>query len=488
MKQLYRQIVAVLGSKIFATAVIGLAAFQSVWLAISSRYPMAFDEAYHYNLIKLHGQTLSPIIYQQPDGPAPYGALARDPSQTYHFILSIPYRFLEALGASEFVTVVTLRMFSVAMFCWGLVLFRKLLLKTKASRAAVHASMLFFVLIPTVPLLGGQLNYDNLQFLLLALALLVTTDIASALRSGKVPTVKVLQLATLCLLGTLTKFTFLPFMLAIILYLSWVAFRKSGKVRLDWKKVSTGQRRLWVGIAAVLAGLFVWFYGVNLAVYRNPVVQCHQVISPQRCQQFEPWQRNYSLAQNNLDSTHNPIKFTVDWVGGMFYRSFFVINGATGPKRYTNMVPIPISVAAIALSICGLPLVIRFGRRIVKDDPVLLLMLFTSALYLVALWGRNYNDFINLGQMVAINGRYFQPVLLPIILLWIAAYQRAFRLMPEVKLVILLASLALFSVGGGITGFVHYSDPDWYFEGRQFINQINQFARKLVSPLFLWRT
>jgi hypothetical protein len=89
--------------------------------------------------------------------------------------------------------------------------------------------------------------------------------------------------------------------------------------------------------------------------------------------------------------------------------------------------------------------------------------------------------------MVAINGRYLHPILLPFILLLIAGYQHAFRLMPGVKLVILLLAIALFSVGGGITGFIHYSDADWYFEGQVFLVKLNDFGRRITAPLFLWR-
>ena len=492
MKRLYQQIVTLLASTVFGWAIIVLAAFQGIWIAVSSRYPMAFDEAYHYNLIKLHSDIISPIIYQQPAGQAPYGALARDPSQLYHFLLSIPYRLLESVGASEFVTVVTLRMFSVAMFCWGLFLFRKLLLRTKASAAAVHAALLFFILIPTVPLLAGQLNYDNLQFPLVALTLLSTASFAKQIVQRKSWLGQAMWTVLLSLLGALNKFTFLPIMAAVFTYMLWMIWRHRlhGRKRTifkQWQALPKHTRRVQLGAIAILAVLFCWYYGVNTVLYQNPVVQCHQVIDPSRCASFEPWERNYKLAQTEQSVSPNPLRFSVDWTGGMFYRLFFTINGATGPKRYTNHVAMPIAIAAAVLSVCGAVIILRYSRRILAHDPVFVMILFAGMVYVVSLWGRNFNDYLNLGQMVAINGRYLHPILLPFILLLIAGYQHAFRLMPGVKLVILLLAIALFSVGGGITGFIHYSDADWYFEGQVFLVKLNDFGRRITAPLFLWR-
>lgn len=456
---------------------------------------MAFDEAYHYNLVKLHSQTWSPILYSQPSGPAPFGSITRDPSQLYHWILSIPYRLLDSLGVSEFTRIVTLRMLSALMFCVGLLIFRNLLLRTKASASAVQAALLFFIMIPTVPLLSGQINYDNLQVPLLAGALLATYLASISLGSRKPDALMLVRALALSLLGCLNKFTFLPILLGIVLYLAFVGYR-SYKHRFgnfwksfknSWRQIADWHRPIIIFVMVILSSGFIWFYAVNIAVYRNPVVQCHQVIDPVRCEPFEPWQRNYSLAQQPPSVSPNPIKFGIDWIGGMFYRLFFTINGATGPKRYVNMVAIPLAASAAILSVAGFILTARYFKRIVRGDQALGLLLFVSLIYLMALIGRNYNDYLHLGQMVAINGRYLHPILLPIILMVIAGYQHALYKFPAIKLTILMSSLLLFSVGGGITGFVHYSDPDWYFEGQSFVVALNEFGRRLVAPLFLWR-
>jgi hypothetical protein len=485
----------VLANRLFFWFVWLGAVLQATWVAVVSRYPMAFDEAYHYNLVHLHAGQWSPLFLQQPAGPAPYGALVRDPSWLHHYILSFPYRLLESLGANEYTKVVGLRLCNVAFFAVGLYLFRKLLLKSKASTAAVHAALLFYILLPTVPQLAGQINYDNLQFPLVALALLFTHGAAASMRAKKLDGWSLALALFTALLGTLNKFTFLPFLATVVVYLGYIFYRHYGRgwskaraqFKKSWQMHSQGSRRALLSGLVIVTGLFVWFYGVNTVVYHNPVIQCHQVLEPVRCQGFEPWLRNYTLAQEKIVSTHSPIKFTIDWIGGMFYRTMFVINGASGPKRYTNAVPMGIAVAAILLIVSGLVLTMRYGRRIIQGDVALQLCLLASLVYLAALWGRNYNDFLHLGAMVAINGRYLQPVLLPIILLVIASFQWAFRLMPEVKLTIFTLAIIGFLSGGGITGFIHYSDVDWFFEDKAWMSQLNTLAQKFVAPLFLFR-
>ncbi len=170
----------------------------------------------------------------------------------------------------------------------------------------------------------------------------------------------------------------------------------------------------------------------------------------------------------------------------MFYRTTFTINGATGPSRYNNSVPNGMAGTAILLTVVGVVLLLRYGMRIISGDNALQFILFSAVVYLAALWGRNYNDFLHLGQMVAINGRYLQPVLIPLILLVIAGYQRAFRLMPAVKLAILMIAFLGFLSGGGIIAFIHYSDEGWYFEGMPWMVSVHETLRKMVAPLFLW--
>ncbi len=293
----YSRVVKFLASKTFFVVLWLVSVVQASWLAIVSRYPMAFDEAYHYNLIKIHANQWNPFFLSQPPGPAPYGALVRDPSWLHHYILSWPYRIMELAGSSEYTKIVVLRLCNVLFFAVGLCLFRKLLLQTKASRAAIHSAILFYILLPTVPLLAGQINYDNVQFPLVALALLLGYQAVQSIQKKKIDAYKLVLCLGVTLLGTLNKFTFLPFLAAIVAYLAFVMIRVYGRkipllakqITTGWRKQSVVARRAALSLLAVTSILFVWFYGVNTVVYHNPVIQCHQVLEPSRCEGFEPW-------------------------------------------------------------------------------------------------------------------------------------------------------------------------------------------------------
>ncbi len=148
MRTFYRRLVIFLGSKTFFVIILALFLVSAVWTAISARYPMAFDESYHLGLIKLHALQWNPIFTKQPAGVAEYGALTRDPSYLYHYLMSFPYRLMVVLHISEMSKIVTLRLINVSLFAVSLFGARLLLLKTKASPAIIHVAMLFFVLTP----------------------------------------------------------------------------------------------------------------------------------------------------------------------------------------------------------------------------------------------------------------------------------------------------------------------------------------------------
>lgn len=490
----YKKMVGLIGSKAFFVFVWLISVFQASWVAISARYPMAFDEEYHLEIIKLHAKMWSPIFLGQPEGPATYGALVRDPSFLHHYLLSLPWRLFENLGFSNYASVLGLRFINIAMFSTGLWLFWLLLKKTRASTAAINSTLLFFILIPTVPLLAAHINYDNLQFLLLPLTLLYSVGFLSQLSNKKFDIPAFFISLILALVGSVNKFTFLPFLTAIVVWYVLVIIKniKNRRISLravqkQWQKLSTALRTTLVSLFVLFGGLFAWFYGVNIVVHQNVVAQCGEVLGEGRCMTYGPWARNHRYAELERKVDPNPIRYTIGWVGGMHYRLFFTINGSTGPKLYSNNTAPVVTITAAFLGVIGLILFIKYARRIIKGEPMLTFLLFVSLIYVVSVWGRNYHDYLQLGQNVAINGRYLHPVLPIVILAFIAAYQRQLYRAPIIKATLFIGSLLLFMSGGGITGFIHYSSVDWYPEGNQFVNEANQSLKKIVAPLFIWR-
>ncbi len=493
MPSTYRRLVVFIGSNTFFAAILTIFLMSALWLAISSRYPMAFDEQYHIGLIKLHALQWSPIFTHQPAGVAQYGALTRDPSYLYHWLMSIPYRLLMRWHLSEMSVITILRLINIALFGASIIIIRRVLLKTKASPAVINTTFLFFILTPVVPFLAATINYDNLQNLLLAVGLLYLIRFREGLHKKSIDLTSALVFVTIGLVGSLVKFTFLPFLTAFTLYFIYalvrfyLAYRRSFKKSLLKNLYSISKIRMIVFAALLVlsVGLFIYTYGINIFKYHNPVPQCGQVVGYARCRAYSPWYRNYQAAIHNKGVNPNPILYTLQWVGGMFNRLYFVINGHAPVNNYQNFVAPLLGITVILVGAFGSVLACIYGRKILKADPVLRLILFVSLVYVASLWGRNYHDYLHLGQAVAINGRYLIPIL-PFFFVFIAqAYKRLLVVRVKAKAVLLGITFLLFLQGGGASSFIYYSSDAWYWPNNRQIQVLNHAAKKVITPLFL---
>ena len=114
-----------------------------------------------------------------------------------------------------------LRFINIGLFAAALPLYRRLLLKTGASRALVNLCLAIFVLIPVVPLLAAQINYDNLLLPMTAISLLLAVSLGQELRRTRRLNLKtLLWLAIIVTLTCLVKYAFLPILLVIGAYLT----------------------------------------------------------------------------------------------------------------------------------------------------------------------------------------------------------------------------------------------------------------------------
>lgn len=492
MKQFGATVTDVVRSRGFFWAIMLLFGMEAAWIAISARFPMAFDEDTHLGIIKLYAQQWSPLFAHQVPGPAPYGALTRDPSYLYHWLMSWPYRWLASWLSNQMLVVILLRFINIALFASGLVLFRKLMLRAKASAAIVHTTLLFFVLVPVVPLLAGQVNYDNLLMLLVPLNVLFALWFRDRLlKTKKCSAVLLLNTVSLGMLGSLVKFAYLPIFTAVVVYIMYVLWRFAGSMRKSadlWHRhwqVAPNVHKLSAGAVFVVSlGLFLQMYGVNIVKYHNIIPQCGQVLRVERCMAYGPWARNYLYAQNNTSHGGNPMAFAGGWVWGMFDRSFFAINGPNGPAPYDNKSPLPvISMAAIGVFGLGALLLWRYRRQVFFGNAVLNLMLFVSGIYLVALVGRNYHDYWQLGHLVAINGRYLVLIMLPILLAMALAYRQF--LSRQQAAVLLVVVYLLFLQGGGTVTFIYSSNAYWYWPGSPWVQRLNERAQQIIRPFIV---
>lgn len=470
-------------------AIIGFFVFEALWVAFSARYPMAFDEDFHLGVIKIYSQHWLPFLSGQPEGGNAFGALAADPSYLYHYLMSFPYRLISLFTDSQTAHVIFLRLINVAMVTSGVVLFGKVLAKSGASRLLTNGATLLFALIPTVPLLAGQINYDNLIILLLAWACLLLYGITKECKTRTINLKSWSMLLVALMLSCLVKYAFLPIALAAAVYLVFMIWRTyrgrfktiGNQLEASYARLSTAWKVCLVVALSVSAVLFAQRYVVNIVAYGDPVPDCAKVISVDSCMEYSPWARNHLLAASKGEVDPNPIAYTWIWMQGLHYRMFFMVNG---PPLYTNYPPAPLpSAVAIVILLTGTMALVFYRRQVFGGQPFLLFLFWAPVVYAGFLWAmQTYPQYLSTGQPVAINGRYFIPLLFPMAAVLGRGLSIALRAWPHARAWSAAVILVLFLQGGGVFSFILRSDPDWYWPNQAVVTA-NQAAQDVLRPI-----
>jgi hypothetical protein len=493
LKSFGRRLVAYSASPAFFRLIIGLLVAQAAWIAATGRYPMAFDEDFHLGIIKLYAHHLSPFWHGQPAGADSFGAVARDPSYLYQYLMSFPYRLITFFTHSQTVAVLCLRAINVVLLASALPLYRHLLLKTGASRGIVQICLLIFVLLPITPLLAAQINYDNLLLLLVPAMFLLTIDVKQRLQQGALPVRQLAWLLGGCLLTSLIKYAFLPFFLGICIYLGlygWKAYGRKGTFRAEARTavraMSVPLRLSLLVLLIVSAGLFTERYGINLVRYHTPVPSCSQVLNEERCEAYGPSQRDRYYEANKTEDMSlftSPFTFMGSWVYGMWLRTFFAVDGPSTRFQTRGPLPIP-SIAAIVVAVSALGAWVWRGRRVIRayHGSVLLLFGLATLLYVGGLWADEYKAYLHTGQAVAINGRYLLPIAPFIMLAGALALREALRSHRKAQLVIATLVVVCMCWGGGALTYILRSNDAWYWPGSTVVQDANHAVQHTLGP------
>ncbi|HMH31115.1 MAG TPA: hypothetical protein VK534_01410 [Methylomirabilota bacterium] len=479
-----------LGSNWFMWLIIGLLVVQAAWIALSGLYPMAFDEDFHLGVIKLYAAHATPFWSSHPAGGDAFGALARDPSYLYHYLMSFPYRFIGLFTDNQTTQVIILRFINIGLSAAALPLYRRLLLKTGASRTLVQGSLLILVLVPITPLLAAQINYDNVIMPLTAIFLLLTLKLDRSFKPKSLDTKTLLAFLGIGVLTTLVKYAFLPIFVAAFGYLLVRAWQKYKRLPQFAAALASGWRVMtrWskVGLIIVLllsAGLFAERYGVNLAKYHTPVPDCAQVLDYNHCKSYGPWIRDYNFELNKGDASRSPISFTQHWFYGMWFRSFFAVDGPATDFQTRGPLVLP-SVAAIIFVVAGgLALLVaanRLWRR--YSAPVMWLFVSVTGVYIVVLWLTEYQLFLQTGRAVAINGRYLLPVLPFLVLLASMSINQLLEARRGLKALLATVAIVCFAWGGGAFTYILRSNDSWYWPNST-VRTVNYNVRNTIGPI-----
>lgn len=472
--------------------------FESAWIALSATYPQAFDENFHFGLIQVYSHYWLPFLSSQPSHANAYGAVARDPSYLYHYLMSFPYRFIALFVHGQTGQVVLLRLINTAFFTVGLVLFRRILLRVGLSRSLSNVTILLFALVPIVPQLSAQINYDNMLIPLVAWVILLTFNFIDQLRDHKVSVRSLIILLSLCLLTSLVKYAFLPIFLGIVVFLFVVSIwkyhyklRQLGSLLWrDWVRQKFRVRFLLLSLLILSLGMFIQRDGVNIIKYHSIAPSCVAVLNISDCKAYGTWYFSYTQHQivtsgkaNGTIKFMNPISYSLEWIYWMWYRLFFAVNGPN--SSFTNYPPLPLpAAAAIFVAAGGFIVVVRWRRLIFHNNLYLTLLLFVSFMYILALFVQGYSVYHYTDILENMNGRYLLPVLIFLLAIIGRAFSIEFRNSVNRRMLITVVVLLLFLQGGGFLTYISRSDNTWYFQNTA-VEKANSKAKTITKPLLI---
>lgn len=464
--------------------------FQSVWIAFSALYPQAFDENFHYGLIKVYSHYWLPFLSHQPPNANAYGAVARDPSYLYHYLMSFPYRVIALFVHSQTAQVIILRLMDTGLFVLGLVLFRKVLSKAGLSKPLTNVCLFLFIMIPIVPQLAAQVSYDDLLFPLVAWICLMTFNVIDDIKSKKLSLVNLYRLAIICCLTSLVKYAFLPIFLAIVMYLAGLTYRRyqhnfGGLIKATKKSYRASSRRAMILLPIGLllcVGLIFQRDGINLIKYHTIEPNCSKVLTVKQCSAYSPWFYNYNHHNSVLKGTYKPneslLVYTRQWFYWMWYRLFFAVNGLTSGFASDPPLPLPSRTAAF-LALGGLVALIWSSRRVFRRNPYISFLFLACVVYGITLYVQGYSTYKYTDVLENMNGRYLIPIMLPLAAAIGLAISKLLGKSQTPKAVIATVAVVMFLQGGGLLTFILNSDETWYWPNSAVV-KINKEAKKIT--------
>ncbi len=452
---------------------------SSVWIAAASLYPMAFDEEFHYGLIKIYATSLLPYGIEHTSDMAQFGSATADASYLFHYLMSFPYRLFYAFGAPDMAIIIALRFINIAFVAVALVVFNKALRSANVSSAITHLSLLLVTFIPIFPLLAAHINYDNLLLLVFAWSVLCIVRITNVVRAGKpLPLGQSVQLAVAVLIGMSVKYAFLPLALAMFIWLLWLLAlgykihkqtisTQLQSWRTHWKLQGRRKRYLMSGLV-IVSLFFASHYVTNMLSYGSPIPSCERVFSEKECAAYGPWNRNKNMEARKSESfapMSYPAYMTTEWFPGMTQRLMFAVAGKT--NDFQTKLPLPILVYSfVALSVLGVTcMIIQLVRK--KSSWLMAFTMLLAVLYAGILSFQLYGDYVDTANPVAINGRYLIPVLPLVAAVLIQSISALVGFIDRriVSALAIASIVYLLLAGAGAATYIVLAESHWFWPG-----------------------
>lgn len=492
----------VLISHWFFWGFVGVFVFQAVWLALSGRYSMAYDEYFHFGIIKEYAAQLTPFIEIRPDTPLELGAVTRDPSFIYHYLFSFPYRVTANFTDSFVAQIGVLRILNIGVFVAAFAVYLRLLTKLTGRRWIAVLVLFVLSLLPTAVMLASQINYDGLMLLMVGISVLLALNVIETLKIERaIRPVQFLGLIVALAVGSLVKYAFLPVAATIFIF---VVAQAATALRHHKPRLSATRRVfiqslkrpiMWIMLVFVLASaVFVGQrLGLNIIEYHTPIPRCDQVLTDEQCRAYDPYRRNANLQASRADiniTGQDIARYPFHWFFQMIWETFFVVGSREQgyPTRH------PVNTAYFAGKVIVIGMMVIFLMRLPwlwRQGAAIKLAMLVSCVYLVVLYTRNFTDYWHLGMPVAIHGRYalFSVTLIGALVI----YAVVASMRPRVKKALAIAAVPLIAMliwGGGWVPFVLRSSDAWVWDHMAPANRVVRSVMEQVVPkrnYLLWQ-
>lgn len=463
------KIIAFASSRYFFIGVIVLFVLQCLWMAFSFRFPMIFDENFHFNVIKIFSNHTLPVIVNQPTSYDEFGNFTFGNASIFHYIMSLFYRFIELFTDNPIVQVIALRIIGITTVAIALVLFAKLFREIGIRPLFINVALLIYVLIPLTTLVSTTISYDNMLLLLTALYLLIGVQI---IKSKTAKPLDYLKLIIVGCLATLVKFTFLPIFVVSFIYLAVMVYRRFGSnIVAEFVKLAKNARPamaiMITLVFVVVAGLFFFRYGVSVIKYGTPIPNCTQSLSLERCMANPVIvMEQQALLTESERSTGTPVEYVRNW---------FNLN----VDGMTLALPVARDLMVVGVFV-GLGFLLYAWRGMPKNQSWYFLVIVSVVLALSILLF-NMQSYYAANSNLNVQARYLLSVVPIVLVMMIEAVNFALGRRRIIKATILICVLALFTQGGGITTHIIRTENNWYWNSTR-VTDFNLRLKHKLEP------
>lgn len=492
MTKKIRKLYDAIGSKYVFVFIVFFLIIESLYIALTAKYPQAFDEGVHFGLIKVYSHYLTPFFSSQPAHANSYGAVQVNPSFLFEYLMSFIYRLIELIWKTSLSQIIVLRIIDVFLLSSSLIYFRRIIKKVGLSDPVNHIILLIFIFIPIVPLLAATINYDNLMIPLVAINVYQGLNVLESLRAKKIKIMPILYFITIGTIAALVKYAFLPIFAAMILFLLIYLIKQ---YKADFNKLFHQLKNSWLAsqlfkrilislALIVLVGTFIQRDVFNLIDYGSIQPNCSKVISLKDCLNYSTWAYNYNDHLNLLahkTKVGNPLAYPFEWLYWMWYRLFFAV---AGPKtNFENYPPLPLpSLAGLVILIVGILTTIYYFKRIFKANLLLQFIGFLSLIYIIALFIQGLVTYYYTAVPENMNGRYLLPVIIFIGVIFARGISNLVRHNNLVKVLLALIIIFFFIDGGGVFTYIIRAQPSWDID-RPAVKQLDKSLKKITKKV-----